>query len=59
MPGKNKTSLLGWHPRSAELEAFLRDEAARRGSLADVLEDAANLYRAQQQAQAAPEELPS
>lgn len=39
MVGKHKTSLLGWHPRSAELEAWIRAEAERRGSLADVLED--------------------
>ena len=31
MPGKNKNPLLGWHPESAELAAWIRAEAERRG----------------------------
>lgn len=30
MPGKNKNPMLGWHP-PAELSAWVRDEAQRRG----------------------------
>ena len=45
MPNKHKTSLLSWHPRSAGLEAWIRAEAERRGSLADVLEDGMEAYR--------------
>ena len=41
MPGKNKTPLLGWHA-SAEVQAWVRAEAARRGvTIAAVLEEAA------------------
>jgi hypothetical protein len=31
MPGKNKTPLLGWHPKSAEHLAWLEAEVERRG----------------------------
>jgi hypothetical protein len=30
MPGKNRNPMLGWHP-PAELSAWVRDEAQRRG----------------------------
>ena len=47
MPGKNKTPLLGWHPASAELAAWARAEAKRRGvPLARVLDEALEAYRA-------------
>lgn len=45
MLDKHKTPLLGWHPRSAGLEAWIRAEAQRRGSLADVLEEGMSVYR--------------
>jgi hypothetical protein len=31
MAGKNKTKLLGWHPKSAEDAAWVQAEAERRG----------------------------
>jgi hypothetical protein len=34
MPSKHKTSLLGWHPTSAEDAAWVRDEAERQGGRA-------------------------
>jgi hypothetical protein len=45
MSGKNKTPLLGWHPRSAEDLAWVREEAERRGgrdkgALARLLDEA-------------------
>jgi hypothetical protein len=47
MPGKNKTRLLGWHPSSAEDEAWVRAEAEKqgRGALARMLDEALALYR--------------
>lgn len=46
MPGKNKTPLLGWHPASAELVAWVRAEAERRGvPLARILDEALSEYR--------------
>jgi hypothetical protein len=35
MTGKNKTPLLGWHPKSAEDAAWVRAEAERRGGRAE------------------------
>ena len=44
--GEHKTPLLGWHPKSAELSAWLRAEAERRGiPLARVLDEAVETYR--------------
>jgi hypothetical protein len=45
--GKNKTPLLGWHPSSAEDEAWIRAEAKKqgRGALARMLDEALALYR--------------
>jgi len=31
MPGRNRTPLLGWHPKSAELVAWFEAEVERRG----------------------------
>jgi hypothetical protein len=46
MPGRNKTPLLGWHPKSAELAAWARAEANRRGvPLARILDEALEAYR--------------
>ena len=46
MPGQNKTPLLGWHPRSAGLAAWVRAEAERRGvPLARILDEAVEAYR--------------
>lgn len=54
MPGKNKTPLLGWHPRSAELAAWVRTEAERRDvPLARVLDEALEAYREQREREAA------
>lgn len=40
MPSRHKTPLVGWHP-PADLSAWLRDEAERRGvSLSVVLNEA-------------------
>ena len=48
MPNQHKTPLLGWHPASAELAAWLRAEAERRGvPLARILDEAAEAYRQQ------------
>jgi len=45
MPSKHKAPLLGWHP-PAELSAWVRDEAARRGvPLSRVLNAAIEAYR--------------
>jgi hypothetical protein len=43
--GKHKTPLLGWHPSSAELSAWARAEAKRRGvPLARILDEALAAY---------------
>jgi hypothetical protein len=53
MPGKNKTPLLGWHP-PAELSAWVRDEAERRGvTLAVILNEALSEYQASREPAAA------
>ena len=50
MTGKNKTPLLGWHPSSAELAAWARAEAKRRGvPLAHILDEALEAYRQAQE----------
>ena len=47
MPSKHKTPLLGWHPKSAELMAWVRAEAQRRGvPVARLLDEALEAYRA-------------
>jgi hypothetical protein len=45
--GKNKTRLLGWHPKSAEDEAWIRAEAEKqgRGALTRMLDAMLALYR--------------
>jgi len=45
--GKNKTKLLGWHPTSAEDEAWIRAEAEKkgRGALTRMLDAMLALYR--------------
>jgi hypothetical protein len=46
MPGKNKPPLRVWHPASAELSAWVRTEAARRGvPLARILDEALEAYK--------------
>lgn len=47
MPGQNKTRLLGWHPTSAEDEAWIRAEAENkgRGALTRMLDEMLALYR--------------
>jgi hypothetical protein len=46
MPSQHKTPLLGWHPASAELAAWVRAEAERRGvPVARVLDEALEAYR--------------
>lgn len=48
MPGKNKTPLLGWHPKSAELlarlEAAVRQRGGGRGVRSAILEEALSEY---------------
>ena len=45
MPGKNKNPMLGWHP-PAELSAWVRAEAARRGvTVSVILNEAVREYR--------------
>jgi len=54
MAGKNKTPLLGWHPKSAELLAWLEAEVERRGGgrgvRSAILEEALSQYREQHEA---------
>lgn len=46
MPSQHKTPLLGWHPASAGLAAWVRAEAQRRGvPVARVLDEAVEAYR--------------
>ena len=46
MPGKNKTPLVGWHPASADLAAWIAAEARRRGvPKARILDEALEAYR--------------
>lgn len=48
MPSKHKAPLLGWHP-PAELSAWVRDEAERRGvTVSAVLNEAVEKLRASQ-----------
>lgn len=48
MTGKNKTPLLGWHPKSAELlarfEAAVRRRGGGRGARSAILEQALSEY---------------
>ena len=47
MPSKHKTPLLGWHPKSAGLVAWVRAEAQRRDvPVARILDEALEAYRA-------------
>jgi hypothetical protein len=49
MPGKNKNPMLGWHP-PAELSAWVRDEATRRGvTVSTVLNEAIEKLRAEKE----------
>lgn len=47
MPSRHKTSLLGWHPTSAEDAAWIRKEAKRegRGALTRMLDQALSDFR--------------
>jgi hypothetical protein len=56
MTGKNKTSLLGWHPTSAEDAAWIRKEAKRegRGALTRMLDQALSDYRAKTDRRSVP-----
>lgn len=50
MAGQNKTPLVGWHPKSADLVAWLEAEVERRGGgrgvRSTILEEALTAYRA-------------
>jgi hypothetical protein len=45
MPGKNKTPLLGWHPRDPRIVALVRKEAEDRGvTVSTILNEMAEAY---------------
>ena len=47
MPGKNKTPLLGWHPRDPRVAPWIRAEAERRGvTVSTILNEMAEAYYA-------------
>jgi hypothetical protein len=47
MPGKNKYPLIGAHLEDADLVAWVRDEATRRGTtIKEILTEALSAYRA-------------
>jgi hypothetical protein len=50
MTGKNKTRMVGWHPKSADLAAWIDAQIERRGggrgAQSDILEEAMSEYRA-------------
>jgi hypothetical protein len=48
MPNQHKVKALSWHPESAELAAWARSEAERRGvALKVILDEALTRYREQ------------
>jgi hypothetical protein len=48
MPNQHKVKALSWHPESAELAAWARGEAERRGvALKVILDEALTRYRDQ------------